>query len=395
LLARGAQVNWSNPDGVTPLHLAAYNLQPAVAALLIQKGATIDARTVDGGWTPLYKVIVRLAMRRPRADQPPPHIVARAIQVTELLLANGADVNARDAKNARPIHYAVMTEQRGLLRLLIEKGADVNARDADGASPLYQAATRDAVEMAELLIAAGADVNVGGATMYNPLGSAVAHGNSGVVRLLLAHGADLTVVYEDGATPLNVACRSLIGAYTVRGPTPGARAERRRYPAAQIGYERRLLEQDTAEFGPVAAMLMERGADPNVGRWDLKPLLAAALVGDRRLAEAALAHGAQIDPAPAPGTESPLLAAIGEGHTDVAEMLIEKGAQVNARTARLNRNALHALAAHMPDARLAELLIRKGVDVNALDADGRTPLAVAVKEGHDQVAEVIRRHGGR
>jgi ankyrin repeat protein len=79
----------------------------------------------------------------------------------------------------------------------------------------------------------------------------------------------------------------------------------------------------------------------------------------------------------------------------VAEMLINRGADVNVRTARLQRNSLHALAAHMPDRRLAELLIQRGAGVNATDADGRTPLAVAVKSGSNEVAEVLRQHGGR
>jgi ankyrin repeat protein len=251
------------------------------------------------------------------------------------------------------------------------------------------------VDIAELLIARGADVDAKTTTTYTPLGNAAAHGSAGVAELLLDHGADFNVTDKDGATPLNVACRSLLARYALQASTPGARSQLRKHSAAEIARDREQLRGDKGEFSVVAVLLLERGADPNVGRWDLKPLQAAAMVGDKALAIAAIAHGANVDPAPAPGTESPLLSAIGEGHADVAELLINKGADVNARTARLRRNSLHALAAHMPDRRLAELLIQHGADVNAADADGRTPLAVAVKEGRDEVAEVLRRHGGR
>jgi cytohesin len=393
LVARGADVNWTNGDGVTPLHVAAYNEQPAVAELLIRKGAKVDARTVSGGWTPLYKAIVRLAMR-PATGIPPEAEAANAVKVVELLLASGADVNAQDVKGFKPIHFAVMTKQKELVRVLIDKGADVNAKNVDGVNPLFMAAAGDAVEMAELLIAGGADVNARTAARYTPLGNAAAHGSSGVVRLLLDHGADLNVVDKDGATPVNVACRSLLAAYALRASTPMARTALRKHPAAEIARDREQMRNEKGEFNVAAVLLIDQGADPNVGRWDLKPLQAAAMVGDKTLAEAAIAHGAHIDPAPAPGTESPLLSAIGEGHADVAEMLINRGADVNARTARLRRNSLHALAAHMPDRRLAELLIQHGAEVNATDAEGRTPLAVAVKEGHDDVADVLRRHGG-
>jgi len=393
LLARGADVNWTSGDGVTPLHVAAYNEQPAVAELLIRKGAKVDARTVSGGWTPLYKAVVRLAMR-PATATPFEVEVAQAVKMVELLLASGADVNAQDAKGFKPIHFAVMTEQKALVRMLIDKGADVNAKNADGVNPLFMAAAGDAVEMARLLIAGGADVNARTEMTYTPLANAAAHGSSGVVKLLLDHRADVSVVDKDGATPLNVACRSLLAAYELRGSTPMARSALRKHPAAEIAQDRERLRHDKGEFSAVAILLIDHGADPNVGRWDLKPLQAAAMVGDKTLADAAIAHGANIDPAQGPGTESPLLSAIGEGHTAVAEMLINKGADVNARTARLRRNSLHALAAHMPERRLAELLIQHGADVNATDADGRTPLAVAVKEGHDEVADVLRRHGG-
>ena len=392
LLARGADVNWTNGDGVTPLHVAAYNEQAAVAAVLIRKGANVNART-NGGWTPLYKALVRLGMG-PATEILPEAEVAKAVDVVELLIASGADVNAQDVEGFRPIHIAAATGQKRLVQLLIGKGVDVNAKNAHGVSPLFIAAARDAVEVAELLIARGADVNARTTTTYSPLGNAAAHGSSGVAKLLLDHRVDFNVIDKDGATPLNLACRSLLAAYALRSSTPGARSELRTHPAAEIARDRERLRADKGEFSVVAVLLINHGADPNVGRWDLKPLQAAAMVGDNTLAEAAIAHAANTDPAPAPGTESPLLSAIGEGHADVAEMLINKGADVNARTARLSRNSLHALAAHLPDGRLAELLIQHGADVNATDADGRTPLAVAVKDGHAAVAEVLRRHGG-
>lgn len=315
--------------------------------------------------------------------------------MAKLLISSGADVNARDVKGFKPIHFAVTTEQTTLVQLLIDKGADVNAKNVDGVNPLFMAATGDTAEIAELLIARGADVDAKTAARYTPLGNAAAHGSSGVAKLLLDHGADFKVIDREGATPLNVACRSLLAGYTLQASTPGARSELRKHPAAENARDREQLRCMKGEFRAVAVLLMDHGADPNIGRWDLKPLQAAAMVGDKALAEAAIAHGATIDPAPAPGVESPLLSAIGEAHADVAEMLVNKGADVNAQTARLRRNSLHALAAHMPDRRLAELLIQRGVDVNATDADGRTPLAVAVKAGSNQVAEVLRQHGGR
>ena len=42
---------------------------------------------------------------------------------------------------------------------------------------------------------------------------------------------------------------------------------------------------------------------------------------------------------------------------------------------------------------LAEQLIAKGADVNAKTKKGKMPLNIAVRRGHDAVADVLRKHG--
>ncbi len=44
---------------------------------------------------------------------------------------------------------------------------------------------------------------------------------------------------------------------------------------------------------------------------------------------------------------------------------------------------------------IAELLIAKGADVNAKDAYGRTPLDWAIVDNHTEIADLIRKHGGK
>lgn len=44
---------------------------------------------------------------------------------------------------------------------------------------------------------------------------------------------------------------------------------------------------------------------------------------------------------------------------------------------------------------MAELLIAHGADVNVKDLDGTTPLGLAVKEGYEELAELLRQHGGQ
>jgi ankyrin repeat protein len=74
----------------------------------------------------------------------------------------------------------------------------------------------------------------------------------------------------------------------------------------------------------------------------------------------------------------------------MAELLLAHGADVRHRDT-LGNTPLHE--AGFKD--LAELLLANGADVNATDNDGETPLSYADNSGWKDVAELLRRHGGR
>ena len=59
----------------------------------------------------------------------------------------------------RCLFWATKQGNIEIVKLLIAKGADVNAKDKDGSTPLYLVASRDKKEIVQLLIANGADVN--------------------------------------------------------------------------------------------------------------------------------------------------------------------------------------------------------------------------------------------
>ena len=115
-LAAGTDVNEkADKIGLTPLHFASGEGHMEVVKLLIAKGADVDAKDNDG-WTPL--------------------ISARTKEIAELLIAKGADVDAKDNDGWTPLHNAVVNRPKEVTELLIAKGSDVNAKEQNGRTPL-------------------------------------------------------------------------------------------------------------------------------------------------------------------------------------------------------------------------------------------------------------------
>lgn len=149
-----AKVNERGRTGRTPLHYAATGGHKDVAALLIEKGAEINARDT-WGLTPLDsacfpgEVVANLGIKKGAN-------VHGSRDVAELLIENGADVNAKNNCLETPLHQAAHWGQIELVRLLLSKGADLNAKTRGGATPLSRAEGSGHGEISALLIAKGA-----------------------------------------------------------------------------------------------------------------------------------------------------------------------------------------------------------------------------------------------
>ena len=97
-------------------------------------GTDVNAKRDHDGWTPLHSVA--------RWDHK---------EVVELLIAKGADVNAKNKSSKTPLHLAICWDHKEVAELLIAKDADVNAKDADGKTPLDRAIMFGIDEIADLL----------------------------------------------------------------------------------------------------------------------------------------------------------------------------------------------------------------------------------------------------
>ncbi len=123
------------------------------------------------------------------------------MEITDLLLAKNADVNAKTGKGETPLHYAASHGQKDIVKLLLLSKANVDVRDGIGCTPLYYAATNGRIEEVRILLAAKADVNAGTLRAYTALSGAASHGREDMVRFLIDNGANINALDRDGGTP--------------------------------------------------------------------------------------------------------------------------------------------------------------------------------------------------
>ena len=68
-------------------------------------------------------------------------------RITEILIARGADVNAKSVHGVVPLHEAARMDQPELAQLLLKHGANVNAKDDDGKTPLDWAGAPEMIDL--------------------------------------------------------------------------------------------------------------------------------------------------------------------------------------------------------------------------------------------------------
>jgi ankyrin repeat protein len=128
---------WS-ADGFFPLGLAAFFKRPDAARVLLEHGADPRMASRPAGFTPLHSAV---------ADDESGEMK----DLVRMLLAAGADPNARSASDGTPLHTAAFTGNVPVVRILLAAGGDPHAPDKKGHIPLDYARDKGHSEAAAIL----------------------------------------------------------------------------------------------------------------------------------------------------------------------------------------------------------------------------------------------------
>lgn len=238
LLKYGADPDLLDGRGFTALMHAAIGEELEIAKILIENGANVDVRSYNGDpWINKdgNTALMTLSSLTEIWNDPD----SKVVEITELLLNHGADVNAINDDGETALMLASKQLRVNSVKTLLAYGADVNIKNNDGytaisytkesghfdripqnidkeakiiellqrkwdnSTPnedLLYAVTDGDIEAARKALARGADANFRSMKGQHKAGTvlmaAAASGNPAVVELLLKHGANVNAVTE-------------------------------------------------------------------------------------------------------------------------------------------------------------------------------------------------------
>ncbi|KAL6856814.1 ankyrin repeat-containing domain protein [Trichoderma novae-zelandiae] len=234
--------------------------------------------------------------------------------------ANGS-ITEETISNA--LYNATDREKTTTVRLLLQSfGASPNATGEEYGTALTAAAFDGIMEMVQLLLDAGADINDSNGWA---LQTAAAEGHYEIVQELINRGAEVNACAHNANFPAGTA---------IQGACESSRSD-------------------------IVSLLLEKGADPNLGL----------------------------------GTDSPpIVAATQRGEAGILQMLVNAKADVDVFGGSDHSTPLINAAAYLPKESL-QLLLNAGADINLPDNDGDTALIVAAARGDVEAVTFLLDNG--
>lgn len=202
LLNAGADIHLRSLNGMTPI--MASIARPDILSILLSAGANPNDADIYG-FTPLLRVCPlgggfiasnggKTAMGFSATTFTPAPAVPAALVSATMLLDAGADADAQNIGGRGCCSYALESDNAPLLQALIDAGADIHAHNGgildEPISLSEQACRYGKTKCLDVLIRAGARIDEG--YPMGPLYYAIRGANAGCVQTLLEAGARLS-----------------------------------------------------------------------------------------------------------------------------------------------------------------------------------------------------------
>lgn len=376
LLEHGADPGLADQAGVQPLHLAAGQTDPAIAALLLERSANLDSRDASKH-TPLHYAV--------RGQD--------NLATFELLFERAQHNKSKSWTLTELAGLAVERRRHDVVNLLLQRDPELKLDAAALTATLESALWRGApLPLAERLTVAGAQPAALQADAHRDLAWRLAMlGREQELIWLLGHGWDLNRFSAQGYPPLYFADAEAARLLLEQGANPALQGEVVGTVLMPVAPPPPAYEDAPTRFTPERARLL-LGAGYPVNQRDREghtALQLAVATDNLALVQRLLLHDA--DPTlHAPGTASLLAQALRRGRLPVVQALL----RAQPGFARTQPALLvDYINGDKIDPLLVEALLVAGAPVDARSAQDETALLTAARRQHWKLLPLLLQYG--
>ena len=280
VLDNGANPNFSDKNGVTPLLAAAHTGSSAALKMLL--AANVEVNFVPSGLrqfalskshAPLNE---RELMEAASRGETALNAAVRQGHTEEahFLISKGAKIDLANRHGEAPLFVAVTAGNLEMVKMLLERGANPNSVEQDNRrnrmalakhamgknSVLIAAVQKGHLDVAKLLVESGADVDYRGFMGKTAAYVAVENGRRKQLGYLLDEKADVNIAGLAGISPLMEAAK--LGNRRLVADLLGAAARVNMIEQPELGYARET--QGGSSSGMTALMFAARGGHDDV-----------------------------------------------------------------------------------------------------------------------------------
>ncbi|XP_071084544.1 ankyrin repeat and KH domain-containing protein 1-like [Haliotis cracherodii] len=391
LVSKDADLTLVDKGGVSLLHLACYGGNTAIVLYLVSP-SNVNTRG-QSGWTPVmiaafkgYQSVFDLLVYK-NADltlvdnngDSLLHIACTGGNTAIVqYVVSPSNINTRGQNGLTPVMMAAFTGHQSVFDLLVSKNADLTLVNKKGDSLLLFACKGGNTAIVQYLMSPS-NINTRGQNGWTPVMMAAFKGHQSVFDLLVSKNADLTLVDNNGDSLLHLACyggNTAIVQYAVSPSNVNSRGQNGWTPvmmAVMEGHQR------------VFDLLVSKNADLTLVDNNGDSLLHLACYGGNTAIVQYAVSPSNVNSRGQNGW-TPVMMAAFKGHQSVFDLLVSKNA-VPTLVDKDGNSLLH-LACYGGNTAIVQYLVSPS-NVNTRGQKGRTPLMMAVMEGHQSVLDLL------
>ncbi len=191
LILRGAEVDATTLEGVTPLIFAISAVKPGAVNILLSYSANPNKLALNFD-SPLIIALRKLVdLESTDSNVLKASLERGCLDIAESLLRYGADIDLQDPQGVTPLNYASAYGSFRFADLLLYYRADIDKKDFTGTTPLMSAIWAGYANVADLLIQNGANLEARDNQGFSPLLIAAQNGDTLMLHYLIKEGVDI------------------------------------------------------------------------------------------------------------------------------------------------------------------------------------------------------------